>query len=65
VGCVRDERLTVTRTATGYWVVKRGAVSLAGALTRQAAEHERDTLERLRRRSHRRLGDFRLRARER
>lgn len=35
------------QTATGYWVVQRGAVQLAGAVTRQAAEAERDLRERL------------------
>jgi hypothetical protein len=53
------ERLTVRRTATGYWVVQRGSVSLAGALTRAAAEAERELLERLRERSRRRSHDFR------
>jgi len=51
---VQRDRLTIRRTATGYWVVQRGAVQLAGALTREAAEAERDLLERLRDRSRRR-----------
>jgi hypothetical protein len=54
VDCVERDRLTVRRTATGYWVVQRGAVHLSGALTREAAEAERDLLERLRNRSRRR-----------
>lgn len=51
---MRAERLTVRQTATGYWVVQRGAVQLAGAVTQQAAEAERDLLESLRSRSLRR-----------
>jgi ribosomal protein L37AE/L43A len=54
VGAQRAERLTVRRTATGYWVVQRGGVRLAGGLTRAAAEHERELLERLRDRHDRR-----------
>jgi hypothetical protein len=53
------ERLSVRRTATGYWVVVRGSVPLTGAVTRAAAEAERDLLERLRERNRRRSGDFR------
>ena len=45
---VRKERLTIGQTATGYWVVKRGSVQLGGAVTRKAAEAERELLERLR-----------------
>jgi hypothetical protein len=52
---VQTERLTIKQTATGYWVVERGAVQLAGATTRRAAEAERDLLNRLRDRSVRRL----------
>jgi hypothetical protein len=51
---VREERLTIKRTATGYWVVARGSVHLAGALTREAAEAERQLLERLHNRGRRR-----------
>jgi hypothetical protein len=51
---VQRDRLTIRRTRTGYWVVQRGAVQLAGALTREAAEGERALLERLRDRSGRR-----------
>jgi hypothetical protein len=53
------ERLSVRRTATGYWVVARGSVTLTGAVTRAAAEAERDLLERLRERNRRRSGDLR------
>jgi hypothetical protein len=51
---VQQERLTVKRTATGYWVVQRGSVQLAGSVTRAGAEAERELLERLRDRDHRR-----------
>ena len=44
------ERLTIKQTATGYWVVQRGSVQLAGAVTRKAAEAERELAERLRNR---------------
>ncbi len=50
----RTQSLTVRRTATGYWAVQRGSVQLAFAMTRQAAEHERETLERISRCSERR-----------
>jgi ribosomal protein L37AE/L43A len=46
-----DEQLTVKRTATGYWVVQSGAEQLSGAVTRQAAEAERELMRRLRRRT--------------
>jgi len=36
--------LVVARTATGYWVVKRGDVTLAGAMTERAAERERERM---------------------
>ena len=52
---MQTERLTIKQTATGYWVVEQGAVQLAGAMTRSAAEAERDLLNRLRDRSPRRL----------
>jgi hypothetical protein len=52
---VHDERLKIKQTATGYWVVERGVVQLAGAMTRQAAEAERDLRNRLRDRSVRRI----------
>src|SRR5207248_1125392 len=32
---VQAERLTIKQTATGYWVVERGAVQLAGGTTRR------------------------------
>jgi len=54
VGKVQRDRLTIRRTATGYWVVQRGGVQLAGCLTREAAEAERELLERLHNRSRRR-----------
>ena len=47
-------RLTIKQTRTGYWVVQRGAVPIAGAMTRQAAEAERELLRRLGDRSARR-----------
>jgi hypothetical protein len=46
-----DKQLTVQRTATGYWVVQSGAEQLCGAVTRQAAEAERELMRRLRRRT--------------
>jgi hypothetical protein len=46
-------QLTIKQTRTGYWVVQRGGVPLAGAMTRKAAEGERELL--------RRLGERRLR----
>jgi hypothetical protein len=63
---VHKERLTIGQTATGYWVVKRGSVHLAGALTRKSAEAERELLERLRDRGRQRAPAFRrgMRARE-
>jgi hypothetical protein len=44
---MQPERLTVKQTPTGYWTVQRGARQLAGAMTRDAAERERDMLDRL------------------
>jgi hypothetical protein len=44
---MQDERLTIKQTATGYWTVQRGATQLAGAMTRAAAEREREMLKRL------------------
>jgi hypothetical protein len=50
--------LSIEQTAAGYWTVQRGSVQLAFAMTRQAAEHERELLDRLSlcssRRAHRR-----------
>jgi hypothetical protein len=51
---MQTEPLTVQQTATHYWVVQSGVVELAGAVTREAAESERELLKRLRRRSRRR-----------
>ena len=49
------DQLKIKQTATGYWIVEQGAVQLAGAMTRSAAEAERDLVNQLRRRSVRRL----------
>jgi len=46
-----DNQLTVKQTATGYWVVQSGSEQISGAVTRQAAEAERDLMRRLRRRT--------------
>jgi hypothetical protein len=46
--------LTVERTPAGYWTVQRGGLQVAFAMTREAAERERETLERLGRCSERR-----------
>jgi hypothetical protein len=51
---MQTERLTIKKTATGYWTVQRGAVHLTGATTRKGAEAERELLTRLRRRNVRR-----------
>jgi hypothetical protein len=51
---VSRQRLTIKQTATGYWVVQRGSVPLVGAVTRKAAEAERELAERLRHRGRRR-----------
>jgi hypothetical protein len=48
---IQVEKLTIKQTSTGYWVVQRGAVSLAGAMTRHGAEAERDLRDRLHTRS--------------
>ena len=52
---MHGEQLKIKQTATGYWVVERGAMQVAGGMTRSAAEAERDLLDRLRVRSVRRL----------
>jgi hypothetical protein len=44
---MQAERLTIKQTRTGYWTVQRGAVQLVGAMTRSAAEREREMLRRL------------------
>ncbi|HTZ88122.1 MAG TPA: hypothetical protein VMB05_15760 [Solirubrobacteraceae bacterium] len=46
-----DERLTVKQKARTYWVVERDRNEIAGGLTRQAAEAERELVQRLRRRT--------------
>jgi hypothetical protein len=46
--------LTIAQTPTGYWAVRRGSIQLATALTRSAAEAERELFARLARRSPRR-----------
>jgi hypothetical protein len=58
--------LTIRReTHTGYWRVQRGSVPLSGGPSREAAEAERELLERLhdrvpRRRRERRLPSTRI-----
>jgi hypothetical protein len=49
-------RLTIKQTRTGYWVVERDGIPIAGAMTRKAAEAERELLRRLGDRSLRRPG---------
>jgi len=44
---MQPPKLTIKQTPTGYWTVQRGSVQLAGAMTRTAAERERDMLRRL------------------
>ena len=44
---MHDQRLTIKQTSTGYWAVQRGSVHLAGAMTREAAEAEREMLTRI------------------
>ena len=51
---MEPDRLTIKRTATGYWTVQRGSVHLTGSMTRKGAEAERDLLKRLSRRTVRR-----------
>ncbi|HWG09026.1 MAG TPA: hypothetical protein VN672_08465 [Solirubrobacteraceae bacterium] len=46
-----DEQLTLKQTASNYWIVERGPQAISGALTRQAAESERELMRRLRRRT--------------
>ncbi len=45
------DRLTVTQKTPNHWVVQRGREEIAGGLTRQAAEAERELVQRLRRRT--------------
>jgi hypothetical protein len=51
---MQQPKLTIEQTATGYWTVRRGGVQLAGAMTREAAERERDMLLRLSERTQKR-----------
>jgi hypothetical protein len=51
------QRLTIKQTATGWWTVRRGAVDVAGSMTRRGAEAERDLMLRLSRRSPRRAAE--------
>jgi hypothetical protein len=46
-----NEQLTVKQTARNYWVVQSGSEAVAGGVTRQAAEAERELMRRLRRRT--------------
>jgi hypothetical protein len=41
------EKLTIKQTATGYWVLQRGTVAVAGAMTREAVERELELRRRL------------------
>jgi hypothetical protein len=50
------QSLTVAQSARGYWSVQRGGTELAFAMTRQAAEREREMLDRLGRCRTRRAG---------
>jgi hypothetical protein len=52
-------RLTVNESRTGYWMVQRDSVQLAGGPTRHAAERERELLEGLHHRASRRRRDLR------
>jgi len=45
------QRLTVKQKTPNHWVVQRGRDEIAGGLTRQAAEAERELVRRLRRRA--------------
>jgi hypothetical protein len=47
-------QLEIRQTATGYWTVQCEGRDVAGAMTRSAAEAERDLMLRLRRRTVRR-----------
>jgi hypothetical protein len=46
-----DEQLTIKQTAANHWVVQSRSEEVSGALTRQAAEAERELVRRLRRRT--------------
>jgi hypothetical protein len=54
---MQSPQLTIKQTATGYWTVQRGSTQLAGAMTRTAAERERELLRRLSLSSERRAGN--------
>jgi hypothetical protein len=43
--------LTVKQSSSNYWVVRSDGEQIAGAVTRQAAEAERELVSRLRRRA--------------
>ncbi len=51
---MQPQRLTIKRTATGWWTVQRGDVHVAGSTTRRGAEAERDLMMRLSQRTIRR-----------
>ncbi|HEY1834545.1 MAG TPA: hypothetical protein VGG08_08925 [Solirubrobacteraceae bacterium] len=53
---MQAERLTLRETHTGYWTVVRGSVQVASAMTRAAAEREREMLARLNARAPKRTG---------
>jgi hypothetical protein len=53
----QPEQLTIKRTPTGYWIVQRGDVQLAGAMTRRGAESERELLRQLSGRTVRRASE--------
>ncbi len=53
---MQPPKLTIKQTPTGYWTVQRGTVELASAMTRPAAERERDLLRRLNASTERRAG---------
>jgi hypothetical protein len=53
---MQSPQLTIKQTPTGYWTVKRGSVELASAMTRSAAERERELLRRLNASTKRRAG---------
>lgn len=53
---MQSPQLTIKKTPTGYWTVQRGGVQLAGAMTRSAAEREREVLRRIGQSSERRAG---------
>lgn len=53
----QPQQLTIKQTPTGYWSVQRGAVHLAGAMTRKGAEAERELLRRLSSRTVRRASE--------